>query len=802
MMKALDFAEVVDLINRSRTTEIDINPIVSEKGKWSLFKGINKVPNFSYPFHILYLYSDFAKESINRAIQSITIPKSTQVVYAPSVKDTYIFDFKQAVKRNKRDPSGVLDLKTYLSSFIQDQMRSYTDKLKNIKPQFFIDPFYDTPAKIKAKYPNPLSLFFTDNTEDVKDGALAILLAEPGQGKTYSAQYLANALSEKDYIPIYIHSSQWATMQEGDLSSLYKTIIHSFRYYDSSIDWIEGEEEKFIKVTLRVGLFRIIFDGFDEYILWNNGKISADETIKTLHELVQNSSARVLVTSRTTFWNSSITVDEELSSIYKYSIQPFDTNQARNYFTKRFIDNIKSIDKSTKVFITLQNSTKSGSKNAFVGRGIILSLIADLCSDDIDVSTYDENLSVWQWIINALCQREERRQQLPINADKQLDILRMFVEEKAKGQLPSSTLLRDIISLHCDTLTSEQINLLLGDSKNRGKLTDHPLITKDHNTELWSFKHEQIEFNLIAELVINYAKENNSNSIKTFFEQLVVKGSILDDLTIVLIEQLNVKNDKNSTTSFNSLLCNLKSCISTESHRPKLFSSLSIVLSKIIISYVNKNNPIGSSEKIVRTTELLKMIGQSQINGYHFTGTLASFDFVGVNFYNCIFENIVWTNCRFNVSTIFDNCSFIGGEIHNCEDFGNANFSKDCDFDRSATISVNYEKIKYGSKKVDSDDIKRDLVMFIRKFVPRDGVFKIVYEDGLFKGHLAISPYKNELIPIMKKYVVDENLDDSGHFYKIKPAARDSINHYFNNGIFSGELARAFNELLRKFKID
>lgn len=583
---------------------------------------------------------------------------------------------------------------------------------------------------------------------------------------------------------------------------MYKTIIHSFRYNNSSIDWIEGEEENFINVTLRLGLFRIIFDGFDEYILWNNGKISADEIIKTLHELVLNSSSRILVTSRTTFWNSAITVDNDLSSLYKYSILPFDLAQSRNYFSKRFEIGSKSIEKSLSVYSKLKGGGTSELKNSFAGRGIILSLIADLCSDDIDVSTYDDNLSIWQWIILALCQREEKRQQLPLNAGKQVEILKLFVEEKAKGIPATSTLLEQVVGLFFEKNSDNIIKSLIGNDKVRGKFSDHPLISKDKLTGLWFFRHEQIEFNLIAEIVINYAKDGNIGALKTFFDELVVKGSLLDDLTIVMIEQLNIIIDKNSSIDINSLLSNFKACVPIESQRPRLISNLSIVLTKIIISYLNKNYPIGS-DKLQRTYELLKLTGgDSQIYGFHFTGTLASFDFTNITFNNCIFENIVWANSNFSTNTIFKDCYFIGGEIHNCTGFGNSDFQRDCEFDNFAEISINYQKINIGTKKMDSEDIKRDIIMFIRKFVPRDGVYKNVYDDGLFKGHLAISPYKNELLPVMKKYIIDENQDESGHHYKIKSESKDSINYYFNNGIFSGELARALNELLRKFKVE
>ena len=71
MTSRLKFSEVVKVINRSGTTKIDLKPLTGEKERWELYKGINKVPAFEYPFYILYLYATATLVSIESAVQYI-----------------------------------------------------------------------------------------------------------------------------------------------------------------------------------------------------------------------------------------------------------------------------------------------------------------------------------------------------------------------------------------------------------------------------------------------------------------------------------------------------------------------------------------------------------------------------------------------------------------------------------------------------------------------------------------------------------------------------------------------------------
>jgi hypothetical protein len=144
----------------------------------------------------------------------------------------------------------------------------------------------------------------------------------------------------------------------------------------------------------------------------------------------------------------------------------------------------------------------------------------------------------------------------------------------------------------------------------------------------------------------------------------------------------------------------------------------------------------------------------------------------------------------------------IGGSIHNCENFGLSKFN-DCDYDSEAKSIISYEIIRYGDKKITSEDIKRDIQLFIKRFMPKEGLFKSVSKENLMKGTFGISPYRDELLDVMVKFIIEKHIvsHGSGIAYKIKDEAKESIKNFLSNNIFSGELAKAYNELCKKLKV-
>jgi hypothetical protein len=437
----ISFIDVARLVNRVSGTRIEVDsPRDYQSDQYVFYNGSVSSSGFSFGFEILYLYAGATKEGTRNSritLAKIADRSRVKIVYAPSVTPSIIDDMKK---------TGVecISLADYFLSFMSQQTESYIDKIRQLSFQDYIDPQIDTPAGFTRKSPNPVLGFITSPERSMPQGEIAVLLGEPGQGKTHMSKYLAVELANRKRIPIYVHSEQWSKMQSDDLSSIWKTIVASFRYFDAPIGWAEGVERDFVSVSLRLGIFRIIFDGFDEFILWNRGTIDPRDSLKELLILAEETGTTLCITSRTSFWKAEIADSDEENSIgqqaniFVFKICPFDVNHARNYFIKRFGSDNSLVETAVRLFESLKQDSSNDALN-FVGRGFFLSLIADLVSrgfsSDRIGNDYQTRL---QWIMDALCQREQTRQKLSLDASTQLAVLREFAEITARGE-PKST---------------------------------------------------------------------------------------------------------------------------------------------------------------------------------------------------------------------------------------------------------------------------------------------------------------------------------------------------------------------------
>jgi len=805
-VKTINFEEVAKLINRSRVTEIDLNPKSLDKGKWVIYSGENKVPHFKYNFYILALLSDATKDSIISASRALINPEVTQIVYAPSLEKK--FKEVELKKLFPRNIAGIRNTNNYLLSFIQDQLTAYIRKLQSEPIKDYIEPRYKTPSGFSCRVPNPLSLFLSSPRREESDGELGIIIAEPGQGKTYTTRYLVNNLTQKKYLPIYISSPQWYTIQPESLASLWKTIAHSFKYYEAPIDWIEGCEEEFLQVTLKADLFKIIFDGFDEYVLWNKGEVDANDALRNLIKLAKVSGSSILVTSRTSFWESSI--DKSLFEggsidLGVYQIEPFDRNHATNYFEKKFPNDKARISAAISIYDSLSSTGVQCDSN-FVGRGFILSLIADLVErSEGAVTPIKKGVTIVQWVMEALCEREIKRQNLPIDKDQQILILREFAENISCGEKPTTELLREIIAATIDSLDESQINNLIGEGgsrRKRGKLQDHPLIRKNNIEGTWDIIHEQIRFNLLADQLLLYANASTLHLAK-FINRLKVSGTLLNDLSASIVDNIFSVNDLgNINIKIKDIISKIMMCNNGETTTSEDRSIERYLAATIAMLAVNRLYPRSHGHKD-RTVGLLGLLPNGEISRFHFSGTISSMDFSGIEFKDCKFNQVTWANCDFDEKTVFKKCYFIGGKAFNSKGFGKSIFEKTL-YDSEAKSFINAELIQAKKKHYTNDDLKNDIVQIVKRFIPNEGVgFKAVHEENIDTGAIARSKYKNEIIEIFKIYILEEihRASTIGTRYVVRDSAKESIMNYLRNGVFTGVLAETYEKLRSKLKI-
>ena len=793
MPEQLDFGQVISLLNHSRFSRIADEPVSREEG-WALYRGEYHVHAGKYDFYVVYLFSKASLDQVEKAARAVSGRETVHVVFPASLAD-YVEKKKMSFPGTV---AGFWTVREYLASYIREELGAYSSRLSEA-PKDYIDPPFDTPSGIKRKVPPPpLDFIATQPTPgEVARGTLGVILADAGQGKTYHCSYLVDRLRKMPggVVPIFIDSRQWDSIPLDDLRSLSKTILHSFRYYGAPIPWIEGCEEDFLRVTLRAGLFRIIFDGFDEYVLRNVGTMDPVGVLEALSELAQETEARILLTSRSSFWHANIDPAELESLLQRtgnhiFTLLPFDTNHARNYFLRRLTDG-KSVDRATQIFGTLRNQNPS-----LMGRGFVLRLIADLVGRGGEAQELPRQQSnQMRWLLERLCEREVERQDLILSAPKQLRMLTQFAREQASGEAGTSLLLEVCL---------QDVEPSLDDIARRTtveKLKSHPLLAYEPTSDLWAFSAGQVGIVLLADALVDADRDKLTALART----LAVSPGDLEDLATSVCDSIarGREGRGEQVRTVQLLVAGLAASRPTATTGKELSTAFDLRASIALRMVELLAAPQASREE--RTGVLMELISAKRIEGFRFGGTMNRFDLRGIAFVDCAFQGTAWVACQFDGSTQFSNCSFSGAiSAPRSEALAEAKFDRDCRLDQESRRWLENTLVAAGKRRYNREDLKADIEAIIRKFLSRGGLsVKTIRRSFLMKGSIADSPHRNEIVETLLKTVLETHhvsgVSDGG--VGVRDEALDCVKFYAANNVFTGQLADASERLTRHLKL-
>ena len=132
-----------------------------------------------------------------------------------------------------------------------------------------------------------------------------------------------------------------------------------------------------------------------------------------------------------------------------------------------------------------------------------------------------------------------------------------------------------------------------------------------------------------------------------------------------------------------------------------------------------------------------------------------------------------------------------------CIDFGLASISETSHADAEARVAIDSEAIKAGRRLYTESDLKSDLNLLIGKFIPKDGLgVKTVEEMGLVRGAIGNSAHRDLVIEVFKRLVIERHELAGNRFgYHVRESAKQAVSHFSTNGVYTGPLAEAFDEL-------
>ena len=802
-IEPVTFKEVADLTNLSPITRIDVDAPLRVEAQWAVYPARHTIQRQKYEYRVLYLKADATGEDLRAAHRAVgSRLGETDIVYAPSLaaKDRLKHEFAKA--------RSVNDIPGYFKLFLEDDLQKYATNLERTypPPPYYVPPVIQPPAGVKLRWDSVLDFLRSDPGVGEHDGQrLGVVLAEAGQGKTYHAQYLASQLTKSwrtsgKGLPIYIDSKQWSQLPSDDLASISKTIFHSFRYFSSPLAWVEGHEDRFLRTTLRLGLFTLIFDGLDEYVLWN-GRMSAVEPLESLVSMASSTTARLVVTSRSSFWRSEILplkTDNDDGSVFAYTLLPFDPNHARDYFNKRLDKAKTQADRALGVFRELHTKDP-----AMAGRGFVLHLVADLFdktnAPDSLLTNRDEQ-SVVEWLMTALCERERTRQSLPVSAKEQLLTLSEIAAEVARGAVVDDDLVSLALLSASPAVDVQSVGSALG------KIRSHPLIERDGETRRWRFTQEYIRNVLLARYIDGILDASGAETVEALLAEIDTSKGLsavdLVDLAGVFVT-ISLARDKQTADRIRLVI---NACTTKSRGTPVRGPTHARFVSALALGTVEEMLAHGThNERTQRLTSLFHGTGvpTNCVPRLALSGTVASFDFRGVLFDGCIFEDVTFAKCEFDAKTTFRDCRFTGGRDVASHGFGQAQFLPRATGDPEALRWIKNRQVAESRRKYVAEDLAEDIAAVLRKFMGRGGVgLKTLEEGSLRTGSIHHSPHASEILDALRRHVLEEHpISGGSKGLHVRTEAEEAMRFFGTNNNFTGVVLEAFRELQRKLKL-
>ena len=206
------------------------------------------------------------------------------------------------------------------------------------------------------------------------------------------------------------------------------------------------------------------------------------------------------------------------------------------------------------------------------------------------------------------------------------------------------------------------------------------------------------------------------------------------------------------------------------------------------------------SEHRDRAKLLQRLCGGEMLTGLTFSRAVGRYDFRGIRFDGCRFEEVTWVNCTFDATTEFSRCQFMGGAIGaHTQGLGSAVVSNSS-LDEEASAWVSNVRILEERKRYNEDDLRNDINSVLKKFIVRGGLgLRTVHEKDLLKGSIGSSRFKEAVVDALSRTVLETHpvSGTSGLGYNVRDSAVEAVQFFAVNNVMTGPLREAFDRLKR-----
>lgn len=630
---------------------------------------------------------------------------------------------------------------------------------------------------------------------------IAVLSAPGGIGKTtLTTEIAARWLTAQETIPLLITSKQWQHLisEKMTMQDVWDEAIQSTFKNPAGL----VGNKKALEVLIRHKLLIPIFDGFDELCLSKAAICSPKDLIDELVSMVGDVDAKILITTRETFWDLSAEGVNQ-NKIERFKLLGFDTEQRRSYF-KKCLSDVGEIDAAlrlAKVLGGYEGLPREGtSRDRLDGSPFILQLIVSYTkgSKGLNPEIAFHQADPLDVLLQHICVRENARQGLNFDPLRQMSLF-----EELFRAYPQSILVKDVHE-YLDIYNITDVGI-------KAKFLDHPLLRKlSGDKDFVEPRYELIRTYFIARFLAKSLQKNllNNAADKISLRKLMAlnkdgKTELLDWVSEQIGRLAEPVRRASVKHAVNIIQEGLDDESAVKNSEARMASSAVFHLVGLLI----ERPELEKADRTKQTASYLNDADNSAGSAIHFKniaiqGEVRGFDFSNTCFTNCYFTDIEFVNCQFNNTATFKNCTF-----EETVDFVNSSGQKDikmeaCVFSEQADIL--FTKLRHDSLPEETSKrlVIEGLKIFIGKFTGTYGFDEIQYQVR-FSGRLGKNPFKEEIFNVLEhdgiivRHIIS-NVRDGGVKITSNDEMRKEIRQFLSSGFLGKKLTACIEKIVQK----
>jgi hypothetical protein len=588
--------------------------------------------------------------------------------------------------------------------------------------QYFIEPDVQLPnGQTRPALTYLVSALLGRQSELPEQTCAEVLVAAAGLGKTTLARAIARTIlldSTRKAIPILVESAQWQNLINLTLPHILNAALLQL-----IPEGVRLTSSKLFQLLVREQLLVPIFDGFDELCLHPRSTYNPTALLTEILDLVGDTGARILITTRETFWET-YGAGNTSEKIHRVNLQGFSNDQRKRFFGKRLklpeerdIANRLAREIGERLY---EGSISRHSLQADRASGVpvLLELVSLYVNGNRSATFVPATKDPLGPLLEAVCERENVRQRLQINARKQMSIF-----EEVFRDFPDD-ITRSDLAFYVEYAVPQVTKDVLR------RFESHAFLSPGNDLKP---RFESLKVYFVARWLANRLEEAVSEpASETLIAELLSKNATGNtDVFDFLLDRFEAMGLAKARAAISHAL----EMIQARRHWEGAASALFHLAQRL--AFKQENSKIG---RLSTTLELLGI--RSPIRRLAVIGQISGLDLSNLTFVDCTFRDIEFHNCAFSQETQFQASHFHGQLLfQNSKNAGSVKLIN-CVFSEDAEREWDLQAGR-ASKRIITESIVREALRDIfRKFLGPFG-FSTIKEADRNSGPILKNPCRD-----------------------------------------------------------